>query len=167
MGTSDVETIIPTSGVKFTDQVKSIRAYVVIASRDNNPVHYKGVMQITRLGRTQISGLNSFFVMLGLLEPSKKGYYIPTEAALTLCQNLPGEEEFSSIRDVLEKSYLSRTVREYFLVHGRSDRDSLIAFLLDQAGSKEASRASTAIDWLESVGLVKMRDDGLMELTNM
>ncbi|MFW9800259.1 MAG: hypothetical protein ACFFD9_07480, partial [Candidatus Thorarchaeota archaeon] len=75
-------TLVPTSGVRFEDQVRVVRAYVVLSNNGTVPVHLKEVKGITRLARSQISGLNSFMVMLGLLEHVSRGHYKPTTAAV-------------------------------------------------------------------------------------
>ena len=156
-------TLVPTAGVKFEDQMKVVRAYVVLENDEQRLVHYKDVMKITRLARTQISGLNSFLVMLGLLTHESRGNYSPTDAARILCAQV-GEAAFLEIRTTIADSPLARRVRAYFLVHGSNSREELIEFLLDEANSKEPARADTAVEWLVRSGFLAESDDGMLRL---
>ena len=63
----------------FDKQVLILRAYVVLSNMGKQPVHYKRVMTITNLARTQVSGVNAFFVGLGFLEIVEKGTYLPAK----------------------------------------------------------------------------------------
>ncbi|MFW9787159.1 MAG: hypothetical protein ACFFE2_15810 [Candidatus Thorarchaeota archaeon] len=147
--------LVPTSGVSFDDQVRIIRAYVVLSENGKNPVHYKDVMRITRLGRTQISGVNSFMVMLGLLVNTSRGNYSPTEAAIDFSNCDPGDENFTQIASILEKSLLFRNVNRYLRIHGGGMSQGLVEFIMEEAGTKEESRVSSALEWFSRSGLIQ------------
>lgn len=122
-------------------------------------------MKITRLNRTQVSGLNSFLVMLGLLESSKRGYFIPTESARKMCAGSPRSEDFTEIKSPVLESALFRRVDDFFLVHGNSPKQDLIEFVLEESGGTISSRAENAIEWLIKSGTLTENDDGTLTLS--
>ncbi len=152
-------TLVPTSGVRFQDQIRVVRAYVVLSNNGNEPVHLKEVKGITRLARSQISGLNSFMVMLGLLEHVSRGHYKPTTASVNLCSSDPGEEDFGQITTVLERSALFSFVEQYLRVHGGGSCQGLIEYIMEKAGTEETYRVQSAVEWLIRSGLVERGQD--------
>ncbi|MHA2135739.1 MAG: hypothetical protein ACW99J_17930 [Candidatus Thorarchaeota archaeon] len=148
-------TLVPTSGVSFEDQVRIVRAYVVLSDNGSVPVHYKEVMRITRLGRTQISGVNSFVVMLGLLENTSRGNYLPTKVAIDLCNCNPGSEDFTLINTSLQQSDLYTYVDRYLKIHGGGMDQELLEYIGDESETKEHSRISSALEWFIRAGLIE------------
>ncbi|UCH03992.1 MAG: hypothetical protein JSW05_10450 [Candidatus Thorarchaeota archaeon] len=152
-------TLVPTSGVRFEDQVRVVRAYVILSNNGTEPVHLKEVKGITRLARSQISGLNSYMVQLGLLEHVSRGHYKPTTAAVNLCSSAPGEEDFSQVTAVLEGSALFSLVQQYLRVHGGGSSPGLIEYIMEKAGTEETYRVQSAVEWLIRSGLVERGQD--------
>ena len=161
----DSNSLIPNSDVKFDDQIKVLRAYVVLFNKSSEDIHYKDVMKITRLNRTQVSGLHSFLVMLGLLEFSKRGYYIPTESVRKMCAGLPGTEDFAEIKSSVSESPLFKKVRDFFLVHGDSPKQDLTEFILDESGGTISSRVENAIEWLIRTRILEENEDEILVLS--
>ena len=94
--------MIPTQGVSNEKQRLILRAYVSLTKRGLEPIHYLEVVKRGRLGRTQVCGVNSFFVGLGLLEEVDKGTYLPTKAALDFLGDDLGEKNYNAIASVLK-----------------------------------------------------------------
>jgi len=158
-------TLVPTAGVKFEDQVKVLRAYAVLGAKRDDGAHYKEVMRVTRLARTQISGLNSFLVMLGLLSSPKRGQYKPTGAVTTFSSKSPGEEDFTMLREEISHSPLFRITEQFFLIHGSGPRGDFVSYLMEEAASKEPARADSAIEWLVRVDLLRQDEQGVLSLS--
>ena len=152
------QTLVPTSGVSFDNQVRIVRAYVVLSDNGTNPVHYKEVMRITRLGRTQISGVNSFLVMLGLLEKTSRGYYKPTAAAVSFCDCNPGAEDFEGLSPTLGNSMLFTHVEQYLKVHGGGSSTSLAEYIMERAETDQIFRVQSALEWLIRSGIIERND---------
>ena len=148
-------TLVPTSGVSFEDQVRVVRAYVVLSDNGKTPVHYKDVMRIAQLGRSQISGVNSFLVTLGLLENTSRGDYKPTEAAVSLCNCEPDNEDFNTIASELERSLLFTYVDRYVRIHGGGMGQGLMEYIMGEAKTRERNRVSSALEWFIRAGLIE------------
>jgi hypothetical protein len=153
-------TLVPTSGMDFDKQVLILRSYVVLTDMGKTPVHYKKVVSMARTARSQISGVNSFFVGLGFLTRVDKGMYQPAKELVEFFSTKPGEEDFLVLRPVLERSALFATVKNLLLVHGEATEKETIEYLLRESGEKTESRARRALDWLEKAGLVFINQKG-------
>lgn len=160
----DKVTLVPTSSMDFDKQVLILRAYVVLSNMGKQPVHYKRVMTITNLARTQVSGVNAFFVGLGFLEIVEKGTYLPAKEVVKFYNETPGEEDYTSLQPVLMSSQLYDKIRSLILIHGKTTEDDLITYLLEESGETTRSRAKRALDWLECTGLISIDDNSNVHL---
>ncbi len=152
-------TLVPTSSMKFEKHVLILRAYVVLTDNGKSPVHYKTVMKMTRLARTQISGTNAFFVGLGLLRKVDEGIYNPVDQSVLFIGEKPGDEDFSVLKPVLQYSALYRFIKGLIRIHGTVTVDDAVSFLLEESGEKSPERAKRALEWLEKCGLMSTVDD--------
>lgn len=162
---SDDDTLVPTSSMSFEKQVRVLRAYVALSEFGKNPVYYKEVMKAAEMARTQISGVNAFFVTLGFLEQTDKGTYIPTEPVVEFCRAGIGSEDYSILTPVLRDSALLRAIRNRILIHGNPTRDELIEFLLKESGESTRSRGERSLQWLEKAKIIATDEDGLVRLS--
>jgi hypothetical protein len=160
--TEEKPVLVPTSSMSFERQVLILRAYVVLTNKGTTPVHYKKVMRSTRLARSQISGVNSFFVSLGFLERVDEGTYIPKQAVVDFFSSKPGQEDYSNLVPALEKSPLFQFVRNLVLIHGTLSHDELIEHLLEESGEKTVSRAKRSLQWLEKTKLIEIDTESIV-----
>ncbi|MHA1246802.1 MAG: hypothetical protein ACTSPE_05700 [Candidatus Thorarchaeota archaeon] len=149
-------TIVPTSSMSFEKQVLVLRAYVVLSNMGRDSVHYKKVVRITKMARTQVSGVNAFFVTQGFLKPSGRGLYLPTQETVEFYSSQPGRETYSALTSILRESPLFNLVRGAVLIHGHATVDEIIDLLLTESGEKTRSRAKRALQWLERCGLIEI-----------
>ena len=121
-------------------------------------------MAITKLARTQISGVNSFFVGLGFLNSIEKGTYLPAKEVIEFYTEKPGDENYSSLQPVVRTSSLYEKIRSLILVHGKATETGLIDYLLEESGETTKSRAKRALDWLEHTGLLTIEENEEVQL---
>ncbi len=157
-------TLVPTSSMSFDKHILILRAYVVLSNNGIDVVHYKMVMRRTGLARTQISGVNSFFVSLGVLKKKAKGEYMPAEAVVHFVGNRPGNEVFFKLVSIVASSPLYNFVEGLLRIHGKVTKEDAIGYLLKESGEKTVSRAERALDWLEKVGLIVLSQDEYIEI---
>jgi hypothetical protein len=143
----------------FETQIRILRAYAVLG-KGEKPVHYKQVMRAARVARTQVAGVDSFFVGLGLLQSVSRGMYTATKQAIDFLGKGPGEEDFSKLSSLLIESELFRFVQNLFLIHGSLSRAQFINHLLEESGEKTPSRAERALEWLERAELIGFDEQG-------
>jgi len=164
MSDEEKATLVPTSSMNFEKQVLILRAYVVLTKMGVEPVHYKRVMTATRLARSQISGVNSFFLGLGFLRKVDKGTYLPAEAVVRFYSDRHGDEDYSALKQTLVNSALHERVKGMVLIHGGATEQELVDYLLEESGEKTRSRARRALDWLERTNLIMIDEDGSVRL---
>ena len=152
-------TLVPTSSMDLDKQVLILRAYVVLTKMGTQPVHYKRVVSMTRVARSQASGVNAFFIGLGFLKRVDKGTYMPAKELIEFYSETPGEENFLALTSLLRQSTLFDTVENLLLVHGQATEKEVIDYLLEESGEKTESRARRALDWLEKARLIKIGAD--------
>ncbi len=162
--TEERATLVPTSSMSFEKQVLILRAYVILTSKGTAPVHYRRVMRSTRLARTQISGVNSFFASIGFLERVDEGTYIPTQAVVDFFGIKPSQEDYSKLVPALEKSPLFQLVKDLVLIHGTLSHDELIEHLLEESGGKTVSRVKRALQWLEKTKLIEVDTESIVKI---
>ena len=153
------ETMIPTQGVSNEKQRLILRAYALLTKKGISPIHYLEVVKRGRLGRTQVCGVNSFFVGLGLLEEVDKGTYLPTKAALDFLGDDLNEQNYSAIASVLKTSCLYDFVQGQIAIHENITYTDLVEDLLKESQSKEAYRAKRALDWLLFASLIESNEE--------
>lgn len=156
-------TLVPTSSMSFEKQVRILRAYVVLSERGSKPIHYREVVSATRLARTQVSGVNSFFEGLGLIRKAAKGTYVPAEELVKFYSDVPGDEDYNYLRNLIDGSELHGRVRSFIQIHGSATEGELFDYLLDISGETTRSRASRALEWLTRTGLIRTCEDGTVQ----
>lgn len=153
-------TLVPTSSMSFEKQIRVLKAYIVLSNRGIEPLHYKQVLRFTRLARTQISGVNAFFVSLGFLKRVERGTYIPTDAFLQSQPFAHGRVQLESLQPIVRDSPLYSFVRGVLMIHGEVQVDGLVALLLEESGESTKSRAKRALEWLERTKLITVDEKG-------
>ncbi|MFW9803812.1 MAG: hypothetical protein ACFFFC_14215 [Candidatus Thorarchaeota archaeon] len=164
--TKDKPTLVPTSSMNFEKQVRILRAYVVLTNYGKAPVHYIQVVRSSRVARTQVSGVNSFFVTLGFLEEVEQGIYLPKKEVVDFFNETPGEENFGTLSPLLKESPLYNFIKNLILIHGIVTYEQGIEHLLEESGEKTVSRAKRSLDWLQRSGLIALKDGNLIVLTS-
>jgi len=149
-------TWIPTSSVSFEDQVRVLRSYVDLSNNGKKGIQYMQVMNQTHLARTQVSGVNGFFMSLGFLEMTKRGHYTPSEAAVEFVRMHDKANPFEALTDALSKSRLFEEIKsKYVLARVESiSHDALVSLVLKLANSTEKFRAESALEWFFRAGLL-------------
>jgi len=151
--------------MSFEKQVLILRAYVVYSEKGLNPVHYRTVVSATRVARTQVSGVNAFFTGLGFIRRTGKGTYVPTAECVRFYSDEPGKEDYNYLREPVERSELYSRVRNFVQVHGSTTEKQIVNYLLDLSGETTPSRARRALEWLVRTNLVRIGDEGSLEMT--
>ncbi len=164
MSDEDEVTLVPTSSMSFEKQVLILRAYVVLTSMGKEPVHYERVMAATRLARTQISGVNSFFLGLGFLKKVEKGTYLPAKEVVEFYNKEPGKDDYLALKPLVSESLLYQRVRGMIMIHGSATEAESLKYLLDESGETMKDRAKRALEWLERVGLISISGDGYVQV---
>ena len=167
---SEKDTIVPTSGMSFENQVLILRAYVILSEKGLKPIHYRKVMSATRLARTQISGVNEFFIGLGLLKRVEIGTYLPSEELVQFYSKDVGNEDYEKLRKPIRDSTLFRSVKGFILIHGFATENEIIDYLLEESGETTKSRAKRSLEWLERTQLIEIADNNeviLLEKTSI
>jgi hypothetical protein len=165
MNDDEAVTLLPTAGMAFRTQVLIMRAYVVLTESGQKPIHYLDVVRRANLHRTQVSGVNSFFVGLGMLVETENGKYLPTDSAVVAFQGTPGSEDFSSLREPLQKTRLFQFVRDQLMIQDAISSDDLERQLIAEAWKGVRSRARRSLQWLEAAGLIRITEDSLVVLS--
>jgi hypothetical protein len=157
-------TIIPTQGVSNEKQRLILRAYASLTNRGTEPIHYLEIVKRGRLGRTQVCGVNSFFVNLGLLKEVDKGKYLPTKATLEFLGDDFNKQNYEALNSVLKSSRLYDFVQGQIAIHGSIIYDDLVQDLLKEAQSSESYRAKRALDWLLFANLIEITEEGYVRI---
>jgi len=164
MSDEEKATLVPTSSMSFEKQVLILRAYVVLTRMGVEPIQYKRVVTATRLARTQISGVNSFFLGLGFLKKVEKGTYLPAKEVVEFYNEELGKENYSALKPLVAGSTLYRRVSGMIMIHGSATKEEIIEYLLEESGEKTGSRAGRALEWLEHAGLIAIGNSGDIRL---
>lgn len=159
-----IGTIVPTSGMSFDRQIMILRAYVVLSDFGRSPVQYLRVVNTLNIARSQVSGVNSFFVGLGLLNQVEDGLYLPTACTLEFYSQMPGTEDFSKIKRCIESSELFQIVRNFILIHGSASETTILSEVLRASGTSTNARARRAIEWLARCELIEINDDEVISI---
>ncbi len=144
---SEVTTLVPTSSMSFENQVLILRAYVILSDKGSKPIHYKKVVSATRLARTQISGVNEFFIGLGLIKRTEKGTYLPSKELVRFYSKDLGNEDYEKLRKPIGDSTLFSSVKGFILIHGSATESEIIDYLLEESGETTRSRAKRSLEW--------------------
>lgn len=147
---------MPTAAVALEDQVRILRSYVTLSKNGTIDIHYKKVVEDTKLARTQISGVNSFFQSLGFLITPKRGYYRPVESVVRFANLLPPANPFLVLVDTIRESRLWKTILNKFVISQKTkiERVEIIKLILRLAASDEKYRAESALSWLIRAGFL-------------
>lgn len=158
--------LIPTQGVSNEKQRLILRAYASLTKKGTEPIHYLEVVKRGRLGRTQVCGVNSFFVELGLLKEVEKGTYLPTKATLDFLGDDLNDHNYDMINPVLRTSCLYDFIQGQIAIHGDITYDDLVGDLLKESHSSEVYRAKRALDWLLFANLIETTVEGYVRIRN-
>lgn len=159
-------TWMPTAAVSLEDQVKILQSYVALSKSGKIEVHYKNVVEDTKLGRTQISGVNAFFQSLGFLTSTKRGFYVPTDSVIQSISVKPPANPFPLLADTLRNSRLWDMIANKFVVTQQKqvEKSNLVRTVLRLADSSEKYRAESALEWFFRANLLKIVSNDKVEL---
>ena len=156
---SEDTTILPTQGVSMEKQRLILRAYALLSKKGLEPVHYLDVVKRGRLGRTQVCGVNLFFVGLGLLKQVDQGIYLPSEETMQFLGEDFDGHNYKEISSLLRTSALYDFVQGQVAIHEGITYDDLIEDLLRESNTSEVYRAKRALDWLFLAKLIERNDE--------
>ncbi|MFW9888061.1 MAG: hypothetical protein ACFFER_07765 [Candidatus Thorarchaeota archaeon] len=147
--------LVPTAGMDFSTHILILRGYVVLSDFGKNPVHYKTVVDQLNVSRTQVSGVNSFFVGLGFLQQIDTGTYTPTKCAIEFYSKKPGEESFENAKACVAQSDLYNRIKSLVLIHGEVSWERVVSEIMRASGTTVKSRAERALEWLMRCDLIQ------------
>jgi hypothetical protein len=152
--------------MNFEKQKLIMRAYVVLSNRGKEPVHHLQVRNRTGVARSQVGGVNSFFVGLGFLTEIKRGLYLPTACAVDFFGDDIRHEDFNKLLPCLRESKLFHFIKEQILIHESLGYAQLIKDLLKESDTSEESRVKRALEWLTTAKVIRITQDERVEIVN-
>jgi len=157
---------MPTAAIALEDQVKILRSYVALSKEGQLEVHYMKVVDDTKLARTQISGVNAFFVSLGFLSSTKRGYYSPTSSIIQFVSTKPPTNPFPFLADTLRNSRLWDMITNKFVVSQQQkvEKNDIVRIILRLTSSNEKYRAESALEWFFRSNLLKIVNHDEVEI---
>jgi hypothetical protein len=154
---------LPTDRIAFDKQLKLLLAYAAASEGGRNPVSNDEVGKIVEMNSSTVSLANPFFVKLGFLQRSGRGY-LPVREVIEYANasSWAADEAGQKLSSILEKSWFWLAVKPKLHLRTISEDEAIADMALKAAvGPESRPQLKMLLNYLLTGGLVRREGDKL------